>query len=431
MASAGTIVVELQANTAQFHQEMGRAGAALHEVGEGASRGERRLVSFAARGIGVVVPEAEGAAHALLGLVESASKASGAFALLAKAGLLGGVAIGAFLVGQKLREEIDNWLQLGETSKQTLDRLSKELEENTKFLEKRSAAVNLAIALEGKLAVARANANAAATKSLTGEDTTASLGAALEARLAAIDTAQTLEEANIRKTIALGVQRDRALLASQMAGQADRFAATADFYSKVGKLAEDASKKERELFQKDTTLLLDALKSRLDLRKQLEANAASLVESGTIIDPLGSPEKTSLEFRNVAEGFALLLDKGRPWRDLQDQIFAKDAEFQSKGFPGFASAVQDAGQRMQSLGITGASIDAQWFSLSKRLGDDMPAAIDRADPAIRGLIQRFQEMRIEADRATASVAQLANAIASGGNAPTPEVTAPVDLGVNP
>jgi len=194
---------------------------------------------------------------------------------------------------------------------------------------------------------------------------------------------------------------------------------------------DDASKKETELFAKTTTLLLDDLKNRLDLRKQLEAKTTTLVESGAIADPLRGQRQTAQNFKDLAEGFAFLLKSGRTWNDLQDQIFAKEQELQHQGFPGFAQAVVEAGQKMERLGLTTRSIEADWFSLSKRVGDDMPAAINRADPAIQALIQRFQQMRAEAELTTKAVATLANTIAVGGNAPTPEVTAPVDLGVNP
>lgn len=438
MAAAGTIVVELQANTAQFQQQMGRAGNSFREVSEGAGRSERALVSFAARGIGVIVPEAEGAAHSLLGLVEKATKASGALALMAKSGLVAGVAIGAFLVGQRLREEIDNWLELGETSHKTLERLKNDAEEQTKFSDRRAAAINLLINLEGKLAASRAKASEAAQKTATGGDTSESLGAGLEGRLAAIDLAQRLEEGNIRKTIEMGANRDRAIVASQIAANAERFAATRDYYNSIAKLGDDATQKAVAQFQTETNAMLDSLKRRLDLRKQLEQQTAGLVESGAITDPLANAEKTKRQFELEAAGFVQLLDVGRPWRDLQEQIFAKDQEFQSKGFSGFAAAVQDQKVRigdvtgtLRGLAIDTDSVTQSWNALGLKLGT-IPSAIAAAGAPIDALIQKFREMKSAALDTAGAVQALANTIATTREGPpAPIVEAPVDLGVQP
>ncbi len=438
MATVGTIIVELQSNTAQFQQAMGRAGNSLHEVKEGAGRSERALVSFAARGIGVIAPEAEGASHALLGLAEKATKGAGAMALLAKSGLVAGVAIGAFLVGQRLREEIDNWLQLGETSHKTLERLKTEMEEQQKFAEKRAASINLLISLEGKLAQGRAKASEASQKGPLGEETVGSLGAGLEGRLAAINLAQRLEEANIRKTIEMGKNRDQALLASQLASNAERVAATRDFYNAVAKLQDDATNKSIEKFKNETTAQLDSLQRRLDLRKKLEEQTKGLVESGTIVDPFANAEATRKQMELEASGFALLLDKGRPWRDLQEQIFAKDQEFAAKGFSGFAAAIQDqkvsidgVSGSLRSLAIDTDSLRTSWEALGARL-TNIPTAIAAAGAPIDALVQKFREMRAEALATAGAVQQLANTIATTREGPPQPVVLPaVDLGFGP
>jgi hypothetical protein len=433
MATVGSIVVELQANTAQFHQEMGRASGSLDKVREGAGRSERALVSFAARGIGVVVPEAEGAAHALLRIAESATKASGAFAILAKTGLLAGVAVGAFLVGQKLREEIDNWLQLGETSKQTLDRIKQEVEDNQKFLEKRAATVALMINLEGKLAEARAKASEASTKTATGEATPESLGAALEARIAAIDTAQKLEEANIRKTIALGVERDKALTASLLTANANRIVATQEYYASVNKLSQDSAKKELDLFTSQTNAMLDSLKRRLDLRKSIEdeANTAAQRQGfGDLFTPFTQADTARQDAEKIAKGFALLIEQGKRFTDVFPEVIRLDQEFQSRGFIGFALAFENAQKQIRELGLDAQSIEQSFGSLSARLGSDLPSGISRAIPEVAKLAQTLDAMKLSADSAASSITALAQTIA-GTPAPSPQVTAPVDLGTGP
>src|SRR5207249_10934085 len=136
------------------------------------------------------------------------------------------------------------------------------------------------------------------------------------------------------------------------------------------------------LFVDSTAAFIEQLQKRLDLRKQLEERTTGLVEAGQISDPLADADKIRKQFTTEAEGFALLLDKGRPWRDLQDQIFAKDQEFQNLGFAAFAAAIDTARGKFRDLGIDQASINFSLGSLSKSLGDDLPASINRADPAL-------------------------------------------------
>jgi hypothetical protein len=426
MATIGTIVVDLQANTAQFHQEMGKAATGLNNVREHSGRSEKALVSFATRGIGLVVPEAEGAAHSLINLVEKATKASGAMAILAKTGLLAGVAVGAFLVGQRLREEIDNWLELGETSHKTLERLKTEAEEQTKFAEKRAAGVALLINLEGQLAQARAKSSEAILKTPLGEATAESEGAALEARIAAIDQAQKLEEANIRRTIALGAERTKALALNEQVSNAQRLVATQDFYNSVNKIADDSAKKERDTFTKATTLFLDGLTKRQELLKKAQENLKTQTEAGAIVDPQGNAEQVKQAAAKEAEGFGLLLAQGRPWRDLQEQIFANEKKFADLGVLGFASLIEDARTRFVQLGATTKAIDESFDFVEKRLAA-IPQAIIDADPQIQALIQRFQQMKVEAFDAARAI-QFLNSVITAG---PPPVTAAEPAAVAP
>ena len=188
---------------------------------------------------------------------------------------------------------------------------------------------------------------------------------------------------------------------------------------------------EKKLFLESTSAFLDNLQKRLDLRKQLEERTTGLVEAGQIFDPSRDTDKIKKQFTLESEGFALLLDKGRPWRDLQEQIFAKDQTFQEQGFAGFASAIDTARTKFRDLGIDTASIDASELALSKRLGDDLPAAINRADPAMVQLTQRFQLMREEIRTTTAAMWGLVNSIAAIGGSPSPLVLPPIDIGPNP
>ncbi len=183
-----------------------------------------------------------------------------------------------------------------------------------------------------------------------------------------------------------------------------------------------------ETFKTETNAQLENLQRRLEQRKRVEEATASLIQAGTIVDPFGEAEKTREAAKIRAEGFALLLDKGRRWADLEAQIFAAEREFDAKGLFGFVTLIDEARTKFRDLGIDSLSIQSSVASLAMSLGDDLPASINRADPAIVQMIQRFQLMRLEANQTAIAVQQLAEVIAAGGPPLAPIVGAPVDLG---
>lgn len=432
MATIGSIVVELQANTAQFHQEMGKAANSLGEVHRQSAASERAIASFAARGIGTVIPAAQGAEFAIHKLIDRALHAAGALRLLGAAGAIIG---GSLLVAagvQRLQDEIKNWLALGETISQTTERLKQEADEQDKFATRRKAAVVLLIGLEGQLAQARGEASAAALRAQGDEPGAA--GATLEAQAAAIQLEKQQRDRNIIETIAAGERRNQALIASEALLSERRIKISEDYYATIKKLQEDATAKAIAQFQTETTALLDSLQKRTQLRKQLEDEATAAAQRqglGDVFAPFQQQDQVRRDADSIAKGFALLLDKGAAFRDVFPEILRIDAEFQARGFSGFAAAVDRFQGDLSTLRISSKSIEDSFSGLSKRLGDDMPAAVRAAGAAMDPFIQRLQLMEIQSNRTAGAIAALANAISSGAGAATPEVTAPVDLGVNP
>src|SRR5881396_82202 len=112
---------------------MGRARDTLGQTGTHFASAERTVALFAARGLGSIIPAAQGAEFAISRLLQRALTARGTLLLLGQAGAL---IAGTFVVAagvQRLQEEIRNWLALGETVSQTTERIKKDAEEQKAF----------------------------------------------------------------------------------------------------------------------------------------------------------------------------------------------------------------------------------------------------------------------------------------------------------
>lgn len=432
MAVAGTIVVELQANTAQFQQEMGRASTGLKTISRESGNSERALAHFAAKGLGEVIPAAQGAEFAISKMIDKALHAAGALRLLGGAGVaIGGTLLVAAGV-QRLQEEIKNWLALGETISQTTERLKTEADEQEKFAQKRKASVSLLIGLEGQLAQARAEASASALKAQG--DLPGAAGADLEAQAAAANAEKLARDRNIIETIAAGERRNHALIASELLLAARRTKINEDYFGTLKKLQEDATAKQLDQFTTETNAMLDSLKRRLSLRKSIEDEAATAAQRqglGDVFQPFTQADDTRQDAEKIAQGFALLLDKGKAFRDVFPEILRIDEQFQQRGFSGFATAVDNARGKFRDLGIDSQTLEQSWGALGAKLGN-IPTAFQQAGAAIDPLIAKLRELEAQNFRTAQSVVALASTLATTREGPpAPDVTGPVDLGFNP
>ena len=268
MATIGSLVLELQANAAQFHQEMGKARDGLERTGRSFGGVERTAVRFAAQGLGAVVPAAEGFEHSIQRVIQSAMSAGGALRLLGQAGLVVGGTLAVAAGVQWLQDNLRNWREFGETVSQTLDRLKAEAEEQQKFAEARKRAVTLGLGLrqqeiqmETTLGQARATA--------AGDE----LGAAHEAfagRLKLIEVERQQRERSIVESVASGMKRDELLTQSARIALNARLAANEEYAAKALKLQEDVKQKQTKAWLDETDVLREQLKSRLDARKAFE-----------------------------------------------------------------------------------------------------------------------------------------------------------------
>jgi hypothetical protein len=427
VATIGTINVDLLANTAAFQQEMGRAADSMGKVSKGAEGSGRALKLLLDRGIGAIVPEAHGAGRAIETLIDKVGKLKGAFGVLGQASLFAGAFAFGVALGNILREQIDNWRLFGETIKQTIERIKQEAEEQQKFSEKRAASVQMLMQLEGELAQSRSKASSASQKGLLGESTVGSLQADMSATIDAIDQRQKLEEAAARKLFGTATENranlNRALLASEQKANSDRYIAAQTYYQASGKLEDDALQKSKTKFEAETTAMFDSLNRRLNLRKQLEAQVETMIASGAVFDPGRQAEQTKKAFDEQVSAFVLLLDKGRRWSDLEEQIFRKEQEFQAQGQGGFAQSVKDRAVRigeltgtMDSLGISTANLTTSAENLDKKLRT-IPEALVAAGVNVDAVREKFNQLELQFLRTAKAANTLANVIVAGGPPP--------------
>jgi hypothetical protein len=423
MAVIGAVITEFRANAAQFLQETGKVSGSLDKVGKTAGTSQRQMTSFATKGLGAIAPDAAAAEQAV-GKVIDKLLAMGGAAKLAGQGL---IVIGTFLAareaGLKIRDEITNWLAFGETVDVTMERLKREATEQEKFAAQRVRAIQLILGFEQQLAVQTAQAAAQRAK-FQGEETHVSLAFSVQAEQLALAARTELQRRQITESVENEKLRARALAALMAGSAAERLAIEEKYLASSAKLTQDKIEKERTAFQKTTEFWVDEYKKRFEARKKLDEDLAKLVEAGRIQDPLVATRATAKAFQEEAKALATLAESGVPWRDLQAQIFQKAQEFQNQGLPNFAVAVETYQKQMIAAGTDTAALTKTQEILNKNLGVDIPANIDKADPAIQKLIERFKDIQREAGNAASAVQTLANTIAVQRNAP-PIVTGPV------
>jgi hypothetical protein len=135
--TVGSLIVDLRTSSAEFTAEMENARKGLSNVGSSAGGAQRALQNFAVKGFAEVIPGAEALEHSLRKMIEAASKAGGALAVLGQAGLVVGGILAVAAAVQKLQDEYRNWIANGETVAATLKRLDAAVKEEQKFAEDR------------------------------------------------------------------------------------------------------------------------------------------------------------------------------------------------------------------------------------------------------------------------------------------------------
>jgi nucleotide-binding universal stress UspA family protein len=428
MATIGAVITEFRANAAQFLQETGKVSAANEKVGKTASVSQRQMADYAAKGIGSVIPAAEGAEHHIAKLIDRILKMNGALALVGKGLLAIGAFAFAFQLGARIREEIDNWLALGESIGQTTERLKKEAEEQKKFADERARSVQLLLNLEKQR---RAAESAAVVEGFKQFDPVAAAAEQREAALAAAEDDRKLRERNIVETIRDEGRRRQALIENARITGAERLKVEREYHNAVAKLNQDAVELAKKTYVDQTNALIEQLQKRVQMREQIESQASAAAQRqglGDVFAPFKQADETKRDMQKVAEGFALLLADGKRWADLAPEIFRIAAEFEQRGFFGLLTAIEESRRRFETMRI-GTQQLAVDFDNVRLAVERFPASLTAADPAVQGFIQKLQAMEFQANQTAVAIQQLANVVAAGGvppvsAQPVEEVAAP-------
>lgn len=431
MATVGSIVVELRANSAQFHQEMGKARTGIEQTGKSFGHAQTTLTNFAAKGLGAVIPAAQGVEHSIARVIAGATRMGGVLGALGTAGLIVGGTLAVAAGVQWIQDNIKNWLIFGETVSSTLDRLNEEAEAEKKFLADRRNAISQLATIEAQRAQVRAGiagANAKLANDPLGE-AQASVRGALEAAAA---------QKRVNDERAFGVQdairKNQILAANERLHQEQRIKALRDYDVAVTAVREAQTQKTIKAFVDETSALMDQLQTRLQTREQIEARAAAAAQrtpGAGVFGGFAAIRDLIKDQKDLALGFAAWLDAGVPLETLLGSILATEEGLKARAvelldiyreFPGvlapfkeliqniaiggFQTAIDAGRNQLVALGLTMNALDTSVMVLAKRLGDDLPAGINRADPATVRLIQRFQLLKAAADAAGTSVANL-------------------------
>src|SRR5439155_1321334 len=156
MPPIGTVSLELTANTAVFHQEMGKARGALENTGRSFNTAEHSAALFAAKGLGAVVPAAQGFEYSIARVVNSALHAGSALRL----GGLAAVGVGLGLAAVEGTKKAAEFLALGESVSHFTERMKVAAEKQDLFFKRLGDNIrtNLAFAQERVKALGAARA---------------------------------------------------------------------------------------------------------------------------------------------------------------------------------------------------------------------------------------------------------------------------------
>jgi len=436
--SLGSMVVQLDLDGADFVRNTKQAQQVLGQTRETvdrtstAFRANRTAARFASEGISELTGLSGRLIFGFEQMVEKALSARGAFLLLGQAAaVIGGVILVAGVV-----QAVEEYIRLGETVSQTIERIKTEVEEQKKFAAARQAAASSARALakdqievETELATIRATA------------------AGDELGMAQVTVAGKLKLLEIERR-----QRADTIVASVTSeqGQSVQLVALAKLTADKRRVIEQAfflqvQEIRKANFIKETSALIEnlqaQLKARQDFDQAVQAAATRQQVGGTILTAFGKAEDLRKDAATLAAGFQDLVQRGIPVRDLFPEIASASAalklrldalreefaespaaldlfERQLRGidFGDFIQLAQGGRDALGQVDATTRALGDQLVVLKDRLAKDLPAGVDAAVPEIQKLTASMAQLQAQVNGATGSVVNLIANLAAAGQA---------------
>lgn len=353
MATIGSVVLELQANTAQFHQEIGKARESLGQTGKVFTSTEHVAASFAAKGIGAVIPAVQGFEFSLARMIRSTMGATGALGMLGQAGLV----VGGVLAVAALVQVTQDYVKMGESVASYTARMKKAAEEEKAFLDQKKQFATMNLGFETQLMQKMTERRGLV---LTNErDELGAAWATLEGRRAIIELETRARQRTIVEQVKMGASRDLLERSSNAIAIADRLLAQDQYTQKVNKIFQQQTEDQVKTWQAETRTLLDELKTRLAARQQFEA------QLGQGATALGLTD-------NIAAGFA----KVRAIQDAMDRAGRDLAFLERQGLVGQTESI-DERHRLMRAAITSLENVQQEFAGTQSVVDAVQKALMR------------------------------------------------------
>jgi hypothetical protein len=432
MATIGSLVVDMRANTAQFEADIGRSRTSLQRTGAQMKSTQEAAVRFASKGFGEIIGASAGVERALESLMRTAFSATRGFLMMG--GQLAIIVTGTLAVAaavQKLRDLIGQKVFGLESEEQRLEKMKAAVEEEQKFQKIRLALGAEERQLRQDILQSQLEASAAFQKSIG--DEAGARETALQAELAGIEAARAAEIRKITELGATGEQRRQLETLANQKALNERVAAQTKAAVDLQRIEAERSAKLMQTWARETEVFIADLERRHKIRQDIEARAAAAAERLGIAEVLSQfkkVEELKKGAQEVAAGFALMLDKGVPLRDLLPEMAKASAQFGEKvramrqeaaGSPAvldkmdrelsdiswgdFITLTEQARVSMQNARVDTASLAADTHALNQRIGE-MPIGINRAVPEIDKLVGRFRLIQMWADAAARSVNNL-------------------------
>jgi intracellular sulfur oxidation DsrE/DsrF family protein len=437
MATIGALVVDMRANTASFETDMGKARSSLSKAGREFKTAEDQAARFASKGLGEIIGAGPGIERALEKLMNGAFGAGGALRALGQTTFVVGGILAVAAAVQKLKEVIGERIFGVEGEEKRLEPLQKEAEEEKKAMEQRIAAATMERQLRADIAKAQGETAVSAAKLIN--DEIGARRAALQTQLADIEAARVEE---IRKGFAVTkdfeARKQIEVLANEKA-LARIKSAQAQAAVDMQAIEEAASQKRQQIWTNETERFISDLERRRQARENIEQQAAAAAERlgiAQVITQFKQVEELKKGALQVAAGFAAMVDKGIPLRDLLPEMSAASAQFAEKvrdvrvqaanspavldkldreladiGWGDFIQLTDRAGSELRDARLDMLSLATDTDTLNRRLGLELPAGINRAIPEIDKLMVRFQLLKQYVDAATRSVQTFEFAVA--------------------
>lgn len=411
----GSLIIDLRSDSSQFIASVDGAKKSLGGVETSAKKSQRELSRFAAEGLGAVIPGAAGAEMAIGRLIGKLTAMGGAFAMLGQATLLVGGILAVAAAVQRLEEEWRNFLNLGETTKQTLDRINKELKDEKDNLDKLAKARSTLNALDKEIALAQG-------------DTLTALRLETQERLAQVDATTT------------GANRIAARAKVEELAALKRKALDDEWANKV---LEDIQK-EHEARVKALTIETQTLAAELQKRQTIRDSFVAGIGTGglggeSITTAFRTVSDFNTQYQTDLKQIAFLEQQGKiTAQDALDARMAKDQQAVAtldtlkatyQDIPGALNLIDNATKQLQAGGFgtlwqeadtwVRANIDSidaleqRQAALQAKLGE-LATAAGINDDAVRSLTQSYTNLSASVWESIRAFQTWQNTVAAGG-----------------